>query len=132
MTAIKLPEGFTIRPATMGDIPACIEMFNLWAEDALGYKDMTEEGILNQFESPAFDPEINTLLVFTESGTLVGYADAWTHGEMPVFAPVFGHASIPIIRIVGLALFSPNGLRTMLHTFLISCPLIYAFALRLA
>ena len=84
MTNIKPPEGFTIRPATMDDVPACTKMFNLWAEDALGYKEVTEEEIRNSFESPGFAPEKNAHLAFTESGTLVGYAEAWTHGETPI------------------------------------------------
>ncbi len=81
---IKSPEGFTVRPATMDDIPACVEMFNLWAEDALGYKEVSEEEVRNEWESPDFDPKINARLTFTESGTLVGYTEAWVHGETPV------------------------------------------------
>ena len=84
MTKIQLPEGFTLRPATMDDIPACVEMFNLWAENAIGYKDISEEEVRNEWDSPDFDPAVNTYLAFTESGTLVGYAEAWTHGETPV------------------------------------------------
>ena len=32
----------------------------------------------------SFDPAVNTYLAFTESGTLVGYAEAWTEGDTPV------------------------------------------------
>ena len=84
MTKSQLPAGFTFRAATMDDIPATVEMYNLWAEDAIGYKDTSEEEVRNEWESPDFDPAVNTYLAFTESGTLVGYAEAWTEGATPV------------------------------------------------
>ena len=81
---ITLPEGFTVRPATMDDIPATVEMYNLWAEDVLGYKEIGEEEVRNEWESPVFDPEKNARLVFSPDGTLVGYGEAWTNGDTPV------------------------------------------------
>ncbi len=84
MTKIQLPAGFTTRPATMDDIPATVEMYNLWAEDALGYKDISEEEVRNEWESPDFDPEKNARLVFAPDGTLAGYAEAWTEAATPV------------------------------------------------
>lgn len=81
---LKLPAGFTFRPATMDDIPACVEMYNIWSEDALGHKEVSEEEVRNEWKSSDFDPEVNAHLAFTESGMLVGYAEAWTHGEAPV------------------------------------------------
>ncbi len=84
MTKIQLPKGFTLRPATMDDIPACVEMFNLWAEKELGHKEVGLEEVRNEWESPHFDPAKNARILLAPNGKLVGYTEYWTHPDTPV------------------------------------------------
>ncbi len=84
MTKIQLPEGFTIRPATMDDIPACVEMFNIWAEKELGHKEVGIEEVRNEWASPNFDPEKNARIVSAPNGRLAGYTEYWAEGDTPV------------------------------------------------
>lgn len=81
---IKLPTGFTIRGATMDDIPACVEMFNIWAEQELGYKEINGEEVRNEWASNEFIPEEDTRIVFAPDGTLVAYVEVWTRNNSPV------------------------------------------------
>ena len=84
MTKLNLPAGFKIRPATMDDIPACVEMFNIWAEKELGHEEVGLEEVRNEWESPIFDPKKNARIIFAPNGTLVGYTEYWTQGDTPV------------------------------------------------
>ncbi len=84
MTDIKIPEGFTLRSAVMDDIPACADLFNLWAEKELGHRELTAEELRTEWSSDEFIPEEDTRIVFAPDGTLVAYVEAWTRNAPAV------------------------------------------------
>ena len=88
---IALPEGFTVRGATLEDAEASIEMFNLWAQAVIGKDILNDvESIRNDWVSPGFDLAEDTCLVFAPDGTLVGYIEAGTNVNPPVHPWIWG------------------------------------------
>ena len=84
MTQLTLPQGFTSRPATMDDIPACVEMFELWAHDAIGRSELDEDEVRNEWKSPDIDLARDIRIVFAPNGTLAGYVEVWAGTDIPV------------------------------------------------
>ncbi|MCP4140959.1 MAG: GNAT family N-acetyltransferase [Chloroflexi bacterium] len=84
MTDIQLPKGYTLRSATMDDIPACVELFNAWAIKEMGHRELSGEEIRTEWSSDEFIPEEDTRIVFAPDGTLVAYIEAWTRNAPPV------------------------------------------------
>ncbi len=84
MTEIKLPKGYTLRSATMDDIPACETLFNAWAEKEMGHRELTAEELRTEWSSDEFIPEEDTRIVFAPDGKLVAYVEAWTRNKPPV------------------------------------------------
>lgn len=87
---INLPEGFTVRGATIEDIPACVAMFDAWTAKELGRKELDEEEVRNEWVSPEFVPEEDTRIVFAPDGMLVAYVEAWTRNAAPVHPWIWG------------------------------------------
>ncbi len=83
---IKLPEGFTLRAATMEDIPACETLFNAWAEKELGHRELTTEELRTEWELDTFIPEEDTRIIFSPDGKLVAYVEAWIR-DAPAVKP---------------------------------------------
>ncbi len=89
--SLILPTGFTVRGATLEDVEASMEMYNLWAQKVIGEDDVNDvEAIRNEWRSPGFDPAEDIRLVFSPDGTLVGYIEAWTTAKPPVHPWIWG------------------------------------------
>ena len=83
--SVTLPEGFTVRGATLDDVDASLELYNLWSNSVLGENEITEaELVRNEWVSPGFDPAEDIRLVYAPDNTLVGYVEAWTTAKPPV------------------------------------------------
>lgn len=90
-TQIELPEGFTVRGATLADAGAATEMFNVWMQRIAGQDDLADANILREdWETPQFDPERDIRLVFSPKGQLVGYIEVWTTSKPPVHPWIWG------------------------------------------
>jgi len=88
---VTLPESFTVRGATLDDVEASLEMFNLWAQKVIGEDELAEAEVLrNDWVSPGFDPAEDIRLVFAPDGTLVGYIEVWTTTKPPVHPWIWG------------------------------------------
>ncbi len=88
---VTLPEGFTVRGATLDDVEPSLEMYNLWAQKVIGEDEINDaEAIRNEWVSPGFDPAEDIRLVFAPDGTLVGYIEAWTTTKPPVHPWIWG------------------------------------------
>jgi GNAT superfamily N-acetyltransferase len=88
---IALPEGFTVRGATLEDVDASLEMYNLWSQRVIGEDDITDAAaIRNEWVSPGFDPAEDIRLVFAPDGKLVSYMEVWTNGKPPVHPWIWG------------------------------------------
>lgn len=90
---IVLPKDYTVRGATLDDVEASIEMYNLWSQKVIGEDEITNaEAIRNEWKSPGFDPGEDIRLVFAPEGTLVGYIEAWTSAKPPVHPWLWGRS----------------------------------------
>jgi len=88
---VALPEGFTVRGATLGDVDAALEMYNLWSQSVIGEDELADTEVLcNDWVSPGFDPAEDICLVFAPDDTLVGYIEAWTTTKPPVHPWIWG------------------------------------------
>ena len=88
---IALPEGFTVRGATLDDVEPSLEMYNLWSQRVIGEDEITDaEAIRNEWISPGFDPAEDICLVLAPDGTLVGYIEVWTVFKPPVHPWIWG------------------------------------------
>ena len=78
---LDLPPGLTSRPATAADARAILELIATCEVDADGVAEVEEHDITVAFGRRAFDPVLDTQLVF-EDGELVGWADLYrSRGE---------------------------------------------------
>lgn len=88
---VTLPEGFTVRGATLNDVDASLELYNLWSQSVIGEDDINDAAaIRNEWVSPGFDPAEDIRLVFAPDGTLVGYIEVWTTAKPPVHPWIWG------------------------------------------
>jgi mycothiol synthase len=88
---IPLPEGFIARGATLEDVDASLEMYNLWSQRVIGEDDISDAAaIRNEWVSPGFDPAQDIRLVFAPDGTLVGYIEVWATANPPVHPWIWG------------------------------------------
>lgn len=81
MISPNLPPGFTWRPATLEDVGAAVDLFNLadrefLAPGAPGWHRQDETR--SEWTEPGFDPQTDTVLVFDDQARLVGYQEAFT------------------------------------------------------
>lgn len=76
-----LPDGFTIRPATMDDIQAVVDL--MIASDLAQYDepDVDPNRVRLDFEEPGHDLERNTWMVFAPDGRLAGFTDTHLYVE---------------------------------------------------
>ena len=74
-------ERYTIRPATMADIPAVVELENLCSIEQIGKPEIDAEEIRLEWETPGFDPATDTRLIHALDGTLVGMIEVWDTSE---------------------------------------------------
>ncbi|HRQ23468.1 MAG TPA: GNAT family N-acetyltransferase [Anaerolineales bacterium] len=88
---IQLPEGFTVRGATLADAEIAFAMFNAWAQRVIGENDFINADVIrDDWSSPKFDPARDIRLVFAPTGELVGYIEVWTNSNPPVHPWIWG------------------------------------------
>lgn len=75
ITMEKLPQGLSVRPATMDDIDAVYHLLEACDIAEYGAPDRTPDDIRTEFQSPAVNLETDTWLVTTPEGRAVGFAD---------------------------------------------------------
>ncbi len=72
-----LPQGFTARPAVMADINIAVDFFNQVAVEENLPPETTVENYGYQWESPGFNLETDTRIIFAPDGALAGYGEVW-------------------------------------------------------
>lgn len=81
----SLPDGFTVRGATLEDVDAAVKLFNRWSQSVIQEKELTDVvAIRREWVSPGFDPAEDIRLVFAPGGDMAGYIEVWTTGKPPV------------------------------------------------
>jgi mycothiol synthase len=85
---IRLPKGYTHRPATTDDADQATSLYNELAESILGRRPNTSEQTLRMWKHPKFKLSTDSRLVFAPDGQLIGYAQVRDVKDPPV--DVFG------------------------------------------
>src|SRR5262245_42497289 len=82
---VELPEGFTIRGATLDDVKPALDLFNRWSRALILEDEITDEVVIRtEWVSPGFDLAEDIRLVFAPDGEMVGYIEVWTTNKPPV------------------------------------------------
>lgn len=97
----ELPDGYSVRPGRMDDIQSVTDLGNLCSIETLGSVDTTAEEIKAVWETPNFDLETNSRLVFNQDKELVGYTEIWDIIHPPVHPLVWGRVK-PNHRRLGI------------------------------
>ena len=85
LTYVELPAGSTARGANLEDVPAALDMFNRSSRILTGRDEITDlKALVNDLQSPGFDIEQDTRVVFAPNGEMAGYIEAWTSVKPPV------------------------------------------------
>lgn len=72
-----LPDGYVMRPPTLDDLDATVELFNICAQDLLGVRKFSVSGIRSEWLTPGVDLQRDFRLVLTTQGEIVGYYEVW-------------------------------------------------------
>ena len=79
MTAV-LPSSFTVRPPTLEDAQAVLELVSDYNTSVVGFADYTLDDAQDELSEPGFDPATDGWLVF-DDGRLVGYGSIFGKGD---------------------------------------------------
>ncbi len=79
MTAV-LPSSYTVRPPTLEDAQAVLELVSDYNISVVGFADYTLDDAQDELSEPGFDPETDGWLVF-DDGRLVGYGSIFGKGD---------------------------------------------------
>ncbi|MCA9981292.1 MAG: GNAT family N-acetyltransferase [Anaerolineales bacterium] len=80
-----MPAGFALRPATPADIPAIVDILNIYDRQFTGWETHTVELVEKDWDNPKFDMTHSArVAVETATGRVVGYASVWDTEPMPV------------------------------------------------
>ena len=77
-----LPEGFTIRPATMDDTSEITAMFNLVSRAMVGEDEFDENGLSAPWKSHRFDFEKDSRVVLNPEGKIVARQDCFAFADI--------------------------------------------------
>lgn len=72
-----IPESCTVRSATLEDVTAATDLFNRCSMEQVGHIEFKVDELHYEWQSPGFDLERDTWLVFAPEGRLVGYVELW-------------------------------------------------------
>ncbi len=72
-----LPEGYTLRGATLNDLPEAVEMFNACSRQLTGTDEVTLENYQLEWEIPALNLPEDVKVVIAPDGKLVGCQELW-------------------------------------------------------
>ncbi|MDY6875711.1 MAG: GNAT family N-acetyltransferase [Chloroflexota bacterium] len=76
-TTLPLPEHFASRPATMDDVEAIVDLLNVCSIEQIGKPQAETHEIRNDWQSPTFNLETDTLVVLAPDCKIVGHATLW-------------------------------------------------------
>lgn len=82
--------GFTMRPATMGDVESATVLFNKCSMTMAGIEAFDLEEVRSEWQTPGFNLSASTRVVESADGQLAGYIEVWDINENPVQPWVWG------------------------------------------
>lgn len=74
---LKTHPGWTLRPFTLADAPAVVEIMRASSLANLGYADVTLEEMLSDWTAPGMDLEATARVLVDEQAQIIGYCDIW-------------------------------------------------------
>ncbi len=96
-----LPAGYTMRPAEMDDLPACVDLWNACARELVGVEKFELAEARQDWLIPIFHLATDTRLVVAPSGQVVGYYEVWDLYEPHVTVNAWGREH-PDYRNLGI------------------------------
>jgi mycothiol synthase len=78
---LRLPAGFTTRPARMEDAEMVVEMCNVCSKELLGVEKHRLSDTLAEWSLPNIQLDQTAILVFAPDGNLAGYGEWWDINE---------------------------------------------------
>ena len=88
----SLPEGYTVRPMRMEDVPAITAMLNTESRQLIGVEKYNERDVSNDWGWGGADQEKNSRVLLAPDGELVGYEGFWVehtpHGMLYLWGRV--------------------------------------------
>lgn len=79
-----LPEGFTVRPATLDDAETAVSIMNACSQAQFGRDEHNVDDVKTEWSHKKFNLETNTRLVFSPDGEPAGYVEIWDIRAVPV------------------------------------------------
>ncbi len=77
MTIPTLSQDFTLRPATMDDVGAVVDLLNACSIELTGKPQTEAHEVRIDWQSPTFNLETDTLVALAPDGNLVGHVALW-------------------------------------------------------
>jgi len=68
---------FSLRPATLEDLPEAVAMFNACSQESIGKDEFELEDYRNEWRDPSIDLAADTRIAQTPDGTIVGCVEVW-------------------------------------------------------
>ncbi len=89
-TTQNYKEKLTMRPATLDDLEAAVELFEVCSYHMIGQNEVSLSDVRMEWILPDFHLESATRVVVTPDGKPVGYVEVWDTDETPVRIWVWG------------------------------------------
>jgi mycothiol synthase len=77
MMPLRLPEGYTERPARLSDAEALTRIFNADSQRLFGVNQHDVDNLATEWQTPGFDLGRDTRVALAPSGKPAGYAEVW-------------------------------------------------------
>jgi len=85
-----LPKGFKARPTRFEDIEEAVNLFNTCSKVMIGCADHEVEGLRKDWQTPNFDPALNSRVVLNQKEEMVAITEVWDVVEPPIHPFIFG------------------------------------------
>jgi mycothiol synthase len=76
-TEYGLPEGYTLRGATLDDLPEAVEVFNACSRQLIGTDEVTLEGYRREWEIPLLNLAEDVKVVIAPDGSIAACQELW-------------------------------------------------------
>ena len=90
MSVVMNPETYRIRPPTLDDLPALVDLFNLCSLETIGTAEFSLNDIQAEWRTPGFNLETDVRLLQTSDAEPIGYIEVWDTTEPHVQAFSWG------------------------------------------
>src|SRR6185436_17699490 len=90
-TLPALKVGYSVRPCTMDDVEAVVDLMNACAIKVTGEPDETVEQTRADWQRPDFDQAASQRVVLTADGNIVGWAEVYDAEVVVVYTDVYVH-----------------------------------------